>query len=129
MTLFVAGFVTIGILNSHNMVLWLLYKNHVTWLPGVGLQGHNLSDSKVHGANMGPTWVLSAPDGPHDGPLNLAISYQGLYETQVRPLRVSVHHRAAFQKYSRAVKLPTLSPLSSYTATTTPGFSTSGRFY
>ena len=21
-------------------------------------------DSKVHGANMGPTWVLSAPDGP-----------------------------------------------------------------
>ena len=30
-------------------------------------------DSKVHGANMGPTWVLSAPDGPHDGPTNLAI--------------------------------------------------------
>ena len=30
-------------------------------------------DSKVHGANMGPTWVLSAPDGPHDGPMNLAI--------------------------------------------------------
>ena len=26
--------------------------------------------SKVHGANMGPTWVLSAPDGPHVGPLN-----------------------------------------------------------
>ena len=25
-------------------------------------------DSKVHGANMGPTWVLSAPDGPHVGP-------------------------------------------------------------
>ena len=31
-------------------------------------------DSKVHGANMGPTWVLSAPDGPHVGPVNLAIS-------------------------------------------------------
>ena len=30
-------------------------------------------DSKVHGANMGPTWVLSAPDGPQDGPMNLAI--------------------------------------------------------
>ena len=30
-------------------------------------------DSKVHRANMGPTWVLSAPDGPHDGPMNLAI--------------------------------------------------------
>ena len=31
-------------------------------------------DSKVHGANMGPIWVLSAPDGPHVGPMNLAIS-------------------------------------------------------
>ena len=30
-------------------------------------------DSKAHGANMGPTWVLSAPDGPHVGPMNLAI--------------------------------------------------------
>ena len=30
-------------------------------------------DSKVHGANMGPTWVLSAPDGSHVGPMNLAI--------------------------------------------------------
>ena len=29
--------------------------------------------SKVHGANMGPTWVLSAPDGPQVGPMNLAI--------------------------------------------------------
>ena len=26
-------------------------------------------DSKVHGANMGPTWVLSATDGP----MNFAI--------------------------------------------------------
>ena len=30
-------------------------------------------DSKDHGANMGPTWVLSAPDGPHVGPMNLTI--------------------------------------------------------
>ena len=30
-------------------------------------------DSRVNGANMGPTWVLSAPDGPHIGPMNLAI--------------------------------------------------------
>ena len=30
-------------------------------------------DSKIHGPNMGPTWVLSAPDGPHVGPMNLAI--------------------------------------------------------
>ena len=31
-------------------------------------------DSKVYGVNMGPTWVLSAPDGPHVGPMNLAIT-------------------------------------------------------
>ena len=30
-------------------------------------------DSKVHGANMRPTWVLSVPDGPHVGPMNLVI--------------------------------------------------------
>ena len=33
----------------------------------------NCPDSKVHGANIGPTWVLSAPDGPHVRPMNLAI--------------------------------------------------------
>ena len=30
-------------------------------------------DSKVHAANMEHTWVLSAPDGPHVGPMNLAV--------------------------------------------------------
>ena len=35
---------------------------------------HNLfPDSKGHWANMGTTWVLLAPDGPHVGPMNLAI--------------------------------------------------------
>ena len=33
----------------------------------------SIPDSKVDVANMGPTWVLSAPGGPHDGPMNLAI--------------------------------------------------------
>ena len=32
-----------------------------------------IPDSKVHGANMGPTWVLPAPDGPHVGHKNHAI--------------------------------------------------------
>ena len=32
-----------------------------------------IPDSKALGANMGPTWVMSAPDGPHVGPMNLAI--------------------------------------------------------
>ena len=30
-------------------------------------------DGKVHGANIGPTWALSVPDGTHIGPMNLAI--------------------------------------------------------
>ena len=33
----------------------------------------SIPDSKVHGDNMEPIWVLSAPDGPHVGPMNLAI--------------------------------------------------------
>ena len=33
----------------------------------------SIPNSKIHGANMGPTWVLSAPDGPHVGPMNPAI--------------------------------------------------------
>ena len=32
-----------------------------------------IPDGKVRGANVGPTWVLSAPDGPHVGSMNLAI--------------------------------------------------------
>ena len=43
----------------------------------------DIPDSKVHVANMEPTWVLSAPDGPHVGPMNLAIrdvlAITGLY--------------------------------------------------
>ena len=34
---------------------------------------HICPESKVHGANIGPTWVLSAPDGPHVSPRNLVI--------------------------------------------------------
>ena len=30
-------------------------------------------DSKVHGANMGPTWGRQDPGGPHVGHVNLAI--------------------------------------------------------
>ena len=36
-------------------------------------RSQNTPDSKVQGTNMGPTRGLSAPDGPHVGPMNLAI--------------------------------------------------------
>ena len=57
-------------------------------------------DSKVHGANMGPTWVLSAPDRPHEP------YYQGKHVTSSKLVSVSslnpakwgipaLHHRRA----------------------------------
>ena len=30
---------------------------------------YNYPDSKVHGANMGPTWGLQDPGGPHIDPM------------------------------------------------------------
>ena len=42
-------------------------------LKSVAYELQPIPDNKVHGANMGPTWVLSAPDGPHVGPMGLAI--------------------------------------------------------
>ena len=37
-------------------------------------------DSKIHGANMGPTLVLLAPGGPHVGPINLAFRVASLHQ-------------------------------------------------
>ena len=39
----------------------------------ISLSYDDTQDSKIHGANTGPTWVLSVPDGPYVGPMNLAI--------------------------------------------------------
>ena len=41
--------------------------------PGLWQVMHTYPDNKVHGANMGSTWVLLAPDGPHISPMNLVI--------------------------------------------------------
>ena len=37
---------------------------------------HRFPDSKVHGANMGPTWGRQDPGGPHVGPMNFALWVQ-----------------------------------------------------
>ena len=65
--------------SSWELMTWL---QHISgclqtqrWL-NIGIcmyRDQHLPDSKVRGATMGPTWVLSAPDGPHVGPMNLAI--------------------------------------------------------
>ena len=51
-------------------------------------------DSKIHGANMVPTWVLSAPGGPHVGPMNLAIREE-LNEIRIHLIRIvpKVQHK------------------------------------
>ena len=48
---------------------------------------------KVHGANIGPTWVLSAPGGPHVGLMNLAIGDVFISSMSARDfrLRISIH--------------------------------------
>ena len=58
---------------------------------------HENPDSKVHGANMGPTWVLSAPDGLHVGPMNLAIrekiqAYMRLWHVRLSYINVAYWH-------------------------------------
>ena len=69
--------------NKNNLV-YSVSKYYATGLLGHGITHHSKlwpaayistisPDSKVFGANMGPTWVLSAPDVPHVGPMNLAI--------------------------------------------------------
>ena len=40
-------------------------------------------DCKVHRANMGPTWVLSAPGWPHVGPRNFAIWERSVLKNSV----------------------------------------------
>ena len=55
---------TLSQVMAYCLMAWCHYLNH---------QLGTVPDSEVHGANMGSTWVLSAPDGPHVGPMNLAI--------------------------------------------------------
>ena len=53
--------------NIHGIKVMIVFVQIHCW------QRNIIANSKVHGANMGPTWVLSAPDGPHVGPMNLAV--------------------------------------------------------
>ena len=46
-------------------------------------------DSKVHGANMGPTWVMWASDGPHVGPMNLTIRVYCLRQAALYAILIS----------------------------------------
>ena len=41
---------------------------------------HDVPDSKVPGAKMGPIWGRQDPGGPHVGPMNLVIYIWGVYQ-------------------------------------------------
>ena len=69
-----AAFVVIDTIDSlSTKATWLLHPLHHSgecYIP----------DSKVHGANMGPTWGWQDPGGPHVGHMNLVI-WDNLYPT------------------------------------------------
>ena len=51
-------------ITSHNPGSWFSWDT-TAWRVENWLQAY-IPDNKVHGANMGPAWVLSATDGPHE---------------------------------------------------------------
>ena len=61
---------------------------------------------------MGPNWVLSAPDGPHGGPMNVAIrgyiqNISGSNLIQCRKRQQSAHHN--FSKYVKLIQIENIS--------------------
>ena len=57
--------------NQQSIILPWIYRVNILYFVH---KQQTFPDSKVHVTNMGPTWVLSALDGPHAGPMN----FQGL---------------------------------------------------
>ena len=55
----------------HN-IFQLLHFPGANQLMHIAVNG-NIPDNKIHGANVGPTWVLAAPGGPHVGHMILAV--------------------------------------------------------
>ena len=51
----------------------IAYRSQLTHQDSENNAAPRLQSAQFIGANMGPTLVLSAPDGPHVGPMNLAI--------------------------------------------------------
>ena len=65
------------------MAEWCIYASGslvIGW-PVIACCLFDTSDSKVHGAHMGPTWGRQDPDRPHVGHVNLAICNQAIIWT------------------------------------------------
>ena len=56
--------------NTHVIIL---ASSHMASLFFHPQASNHIPDSKVHGANVGPTWGRQDPGGPHVGPMNFAI--------------------------------------------------------
>ena len=48
------------------------WRSHPQWVAAIK-SWHDIPESQVDGANMGPSWDRQDPGGPHVGPMNLAI--------------------------------------------------------
>ena len=59
---------------------------------GVCPRKQEYPDSKIHKANMGPTWGRQDPGGPHVGHINLAI---WLADNRVAQLHCILHYKRA----------------------------------
>ena len=70
----IANFFALELL--HYCIKPSICEHKAKYIPRITYMVHaytHIPDSKIPGANLGPTCVLSEPDGPHIGPMNLAI--------------------------------------------------------
>ena len=79
----------------------------------MSVKSHSIQDSKIHGVIMGPTWILSAPDGPHVGPMNPVIrniiQHQPLFQLSLKTCNTVLGH------ISRICPWPTVNAHSLFT--------------
>ena len=99
-------------LDGNAFVIWNIYKMYLYvlsfWCTAniklntmLHWENRNNPDSKIHGANMGPTWILSAQDGPHVGPMNRAtreLQSKALFSNDIRR-----KHHVIFQYHMKGI--------------------------
>ena len=56
-----------------NLLFFIVVVSYVFFTQSLMVASQAVTDSKVHGANMGPTWGRQDPGGSHVGHVNLAI--------------------------------------------------------
>ena len=71
----------------------------------ISMSEETIPDNKFCGANMRPTLVLSAPDGPHIGPTNLSIR-DGIHYTVVDHIYQQCFLRWSWMQTSRDLACP-----------------------